>query len=75
MNYCILSDNREKPGNDMIYAGGDMSAVETARSGLARMIASGELSAGQLTALVVYVATLDVPMVIAPRDASNRAAY
>lgn len=37
--------------------------------------ALAELSAGQLTALVVYVATLDVPMVIAPRDASNRAAY
>ncbi len=37
--------------------------------------ASAELSAGQLTALVVYVAALDVPQVIAPMDASNQVAY
>ncbi len=34
-----------------------------------------ELSAGQLTALVVYVAALDVPQVIAPMDATNQVAY
>jgi mono/diheme cytochrome c family protein len=37
--------------------------------------AVAELTAGQLTALVMYVAALDVPQVIAPMDATNQVAY
>ncbi|MBP9086200.1 MAG: hypothetical protein KBG15_08775 [Kofleriaceae bacterium] len=37
--------------------------------------AVAELSAGQLTALVVYIAALDVPRVIAPMDATNQTAF